>query len=623
MPRRPSVSRVAFGVCLAFVFVCCEACCKSSPEPLPPPPVTPTSNAHKPLTPTEVVAFGQSEAQPTDSVVPNAPLTSRELSVTPGQRTVKGKAGIVTSVEAFATNVGVRVLEQGGNAVDAAVAVGYALAVTHPSAGNLGGGGFMTVKFAGRATETLEFREQAPLSVTQPAFDAMIARKGRGLGASGVPGTVAGLNFARERWGTVPLSQLVQPAISLADKGMPLGERQALVLSWAWPKLVRDKYLATTFGDGKRPLQRGDLVRQPMLAKTLTDIASNGNAGFYSGSFAAELVNLTSATAIPVSAQELRNYEARLRPPLALNYRGLLIETAPPPSAGGVAVVQLLAMLERERAFELRPDSPEELHWFAEVAKRAHAERRFHVVDPFGIAGYDDTSQRARFTSADTWLKPFPISRTVTSAATLSQYYAAAVRELDDTTHFSVVDKDGNVVSCTTTLSGSFGAHYAVPGTGVIMNNSLGAFSTVGANVLQPGRRMTSSMAPTVVSDEQGPVLVLGSPGGDTIANTIVSVLRRVVDHGQALDVAIDAPRLHHGFVPDALRSERLHPISSALRHQLEQMGHAFLPPTRTIGDANNLARTSQGWEGYSDPREGGLASAAQSILPQHPSTAP
>jgi gamma-glutamyltranspeptidase / glutathione hydrolase len=551
----------------------------------------------------------------------DAPL--RLLNVASGSKTTKSQFGIVTTVEAHATNVGVGVLQAGGNAVDAAVAVGYALAVTHPSAGNLGGGGFMTVKLVGQPTQTLEFREQAPASVTQAAFDAMIARKGRGLGASGIPGTVAGLNSARARWGTLPLAQLVAPAIALAQQGVPLGERQALVLSWAWPMLKRDGYLAATLGTKGQPKQEGEIVRQPQLAATLEAIARQDNEGFYSGVFAERFVALTSTSDIPVSAQELRQYEARLREPMTIRYRDLLVETTPPPSAGGVAVLQLLAMLERERSFTLRGDSPEELHLFAEAAKRAHAERRFNVVDPFGVANYDDTKRRARWRSADTWLQPFPISRShSTSAATLSPHYAAATKELSDTTHFSVVDSQGNVVSCTTTLSGSFGARYVVPGTGVIMNNSLGAFSTVGANTLRPGRRMTSSMAPTIVSDERGPVLVLGSPGGDTIANTIVTVLRRVVDHGQPLDVAVDAPRLHHGFVPDALRSERLRPISSALRHGLEQLGHQFVTPTRTIGDANNLARTQAGWEGYSDPREGGLAAAPTKAppLPQSPS---
>lgn len=612
---RPWYTRQHVPLCTFLITVAWCACSKTSPQMHPQP--APTPSGHGAVIATSVVAETNSTVGST-----TAP-PSRSLDVSPGTKTVKSKWGLVTSVEAHATNVGVRILERGGNAVDAAVAVAYTLAVTHPSAGNLGGGGFMTVKLVGQSTQTLEFREQAPMSVTQAAFDAVIARKGRGVGASGVPGSVAGLNFAHEHWGSMPLATLMQPAIDLAHGGVPLGERQALALSWAWPALRKDRYIEATFGAAGKPLKQGDIVRQPLLAKTLQAISEHGNSGFYAGVFAEQLVRLTATSDIPISALELSQYQARLRPPLSVVYRGLLVESAPPPSAGGVGVVQLLAMLERERAFELRPDSPEELHLFAEAAKRAHAERRFGVVDPGGDPSSEDAALRQRWASADSWLRTFPISRTeVTSAATLSPLYAAAQRELDDTTHFSVVDSQGNVVSCTTTLSGSFGARYAVPGTGVIMNNSLGAFSRVGANVLKPGRRMTSSMAPTIVSDDRGPVLVLGSPGGDTIANTIVTVMRRIVDYGQPLDVAVDAPRLHHGFVPDALRSERLRPISTAARHALEQLGHHFVTPSRTIGDANNLARTSLGWEGYSDPREGGLA-AAPEHLPERPTSSP
>jgi gamma-glutamyltranspeptidase / glutathione hydrolase len=620
MTRRDlTIVHYAVGARLACAAMVALACSRTNPQ------IHTNTTTQTPVAATAPVTFASSTAASASSAPSDGIHGAlRSLSIKPGTKTVKSTWGVVSSVETHATNVGVAVLQAGGNAVDAAVAVGYALAVTHPSAGNLGGGGFLTVHFVGRATETLEFREQAPISVTQPAFDAMIERKGRGLGASGIPGTVAGLNFARARWGTKSLAELIRPAIRLARDGVPLGERQALVLSWAWPHLKQDPYLDATFGAEGQPLQRGDIVHQPLLASTLEAIANFGDPGFYSGTFAQQLVRLTSRTDIPIAASELSRYEPRLRAPLSVVYRDLLVETTPPPSAGGVAVVQLLSMLDQEHAYTSRADSPQELHLFAEAAKRAHAERRFNVVDPFGLAEYDDAELRRRWSSADTWLKPFPISRTqVTAASSLSPFYAAASEELNDTTHFSVVDSSGNVASCTTTLSGSFGARYVVPGTGVIMNNSLGAFSTVGANTLKPGRRMTSSMAPTLVSDRDGPVLVLGSPGGDTIANTIVSVFRRVVDHGQPLDIAVDAPRIHHGFVPDALRSERLRPISPALRHGLEQMGHQFTTPSRTIGDANNLARTSHGWEGYSDPREGGRAAAPKFAPSSSPNLPP
>lgn len=537
------------------------------------------------------------------------------LSITPGTRTAKGLYGVVSSVEANATRAGVAALEGGGNAMDAAIAVAYALAVTHPSAGNIGGGGFLLVKPNGQPTVALDFREQAPLSVTPSNFQKMLNRRGRGVGASGIPGSVAGYNFARERWGTRPLAELLGPAIRLADQGHALGERQALVLSWAWPELSQDPAVAAIFGKRGRPLQAGDWVKQTALAKTLRAIAEDGSPGFYNGHFAQALVKFTANTDWPIESAELAGYEARERPPLRTTYRGLSVETAPPPSAGGVAVVTLLALLEREQAYLLPPESAESLHLFTEAAKRAHAERRFGVSDPATTTEHEPSALLQRWTNPDTWLGPFPIARDHTTAASaLHPLYATALRELDDTTHFSVVDKDGMVVSCTTTLSGSFGARYMVPGTGVFMNNSLGAFSTAGANTLAPGRRMTSSMSPTLVTDSSGPLLVLGSPGGDTIANTVVSVLKLMVDHQYPLDRAVDAPRIHHGFVPDAIRTERLRPIPPSVKQALVRLGHDFTAPARTIGDANDLARTAAGWEGYADPREGGLALAVPSV---------
>lgn len=564
------------------------------------------------LAPSHSVAGDGSTATPTSNAPdPDvAPLTT--LTVTAGTRTARGRFGVVTSVEAHATRVGVEILEAGGNAVDAAVAVAYALAVTHPSAGNIGGGGFMLVKPVGEPAVAVNFREQAPLSINQRNFDAVIARRGRGIGASGLPGSVAGYNLAARRWGTRPLRELIAPAIRLAQAGHPLGERQALVLGWSWPELQRDPQVAPIFGRRGKPLASGEHLRQPALARILEEIGSRGDAGFYAGKFAESFVRLTANTQWPVTPDELANYEARVATPLSTNYRHLHVETAPPPSAGGVAVVSLLALLERERAHLLEPGSAMSLHVFAEAAKRAHAERRFGVADPATNPNYDPLALLTRWRNPDTWLTPFPISRKhATPAASLHPLYESAVRELDHTTHFSVVDRDGMIVSCTTTLSGSFGARYMVPDTGVFMNNSVGAFSTAGLNVLAPGRRMTSSMTPTIVSDAAGPVMVLGSPGGDTIPNTVVSVLRLIADHQWPLDKSVDQPRIHHGFVPDAIRTERQRPIPQAVRQALVQLGHTLAPPTRTIGDANNLARTPLGWEGYADPREGGLALAA------------
>lgn len=528
---------------------------------------------------------------------------------------------MVTSVEPHATRVGVELLNAGGNAVDAAVGVAFVLAVTHPSAGNIGGGGFMLVRMGNQATVAVDFREQAPQALTQPKFDQMIRERARGPAASGVPGSVSGLLRAHQRWGRLERAQVLAPAIRLAREGHSLGERQGLVLGWAWPLLRRDPNAAAIFGRGGRALRSGERLIQKDLAGTLQRIAEEGEAGFYRGRTAAAFEALAERGGL-IRSSDLQSYQAKWRQPLVTNYRGYTVEVMSPPSAGGVAVVQMLAMLQAEQFHRWPAGSAEALHWFAEVAKRAHAERRFHVVDPDNVEDYDADARLIAWRSPERWLGPFPINpETATAASVLHPLYPAAMAELDNTTHFSVVDAEGNAVSCTTTLSGSFGAKYVLPGTGVVMNNSVAAFGTVGENVPKPGRRMTSSMSPTLLLEGQRLVALLGSPGGDTIPNTVVQVLTNLVDHSMPLARAIAAPRVHHGFVPDAIRYERLRPPDPATLQALRRMGHQLAPPRRTIGDANNILLAPDGLMlGVADSREGGLALGPS---PDPESTAP
>lgn len=541
-----------------------------------------------------------------------------------GERVVKGRLGMVSTVESHATQVGVQILRAGGNAVDAAVAIGYALAVTHPSAGNIGGGGFMLIKRAGKPAQSLDFRETAPAALTQKGFDRMIDDGGSGARSSGVPGSVAGLNFALEHYGTLTRSQVLAPAIALAQDGHTLGERQALVLGWVWGGLKRDPAAQRIFGAAGKPLQQGALLKQPELAALLQRIATEGNAGFYAGASAQAIVQSVHNGGGWISAQDLLDYRPVERAVLTTRYHGFELEVMPPPSAGGVAIVQMLGMLEQlgaarndaaqgdGAAADFEPGSAANLHLFIEVAKRAHAERRFHVGDPDTLPGYDDAARRQRWANARLWLDPFPIDpHKPTPAANLHPLYSAASRELDHTTHFSVVDKDGMAVSCTMTLSAGFGARYVVPELGLVMNNSVAAFGTVGDNVPLPRRRTTSSMSPLIVSHEGQLALVLGTPGGDTIPSTLVLVLQRLLDAKQPLDLAVDAPRLHHGFVPDELRTETSRPLPKATRDALRAMGHTFGKPNTTIGDVNLVLAYGQDLYGYADPREGGVAAAA------------
>lgn len=525
-----------------------------------------------------------------------------------GKRAVSGRHGMVASVEAHATRAGVRVLEQGGNAVDAAVAVGYALAVTHPSAGNVGGGGFMLVRPKGGPTVAIDFRETAPAALTQESFDRMIADGARGPAAVGIPGTPAGLNLAHARFGRLPRKDVLAPAIELARKGHRIGTRQGQTIAWAWPELGKDAAARAIFGDGKRPKKPGAWLRQPDLARALERIAERGDEGFYRGPTAQALVRALSAAG--VKPDDLAGYRAKIREPLSVRYRGLTVEIMPPPSAGGVAVATTLGILERLGASRLPGGSAEELHLFIEASKRAHAEKRFAVLDPDALSPEALAERRERWLDIDGVLaRTPPIDRTrPTPSAEVHPLYAAAMRELEHTTHFSVVDAEGNVVSCTTTLSAGFGARIVAAGTGIVLNNSVAAFGTAGDNLPAPRRRTTSSMAPTLVLRGSEVVLVLGSPGGDTIPSTVTQVLRNVVDHGMTIDQAVDTPRIHHGFVPDLVRYERKRPPPRAVLSALEKLGHRFSDKRIPIGDANDILIADGVAWGYADPREGGLA---------------
>ncbi len=527
-----------------------------------------------------------------------------------GERVVTGRNGMVVSVEDNATRAGVEVLEDGGNAADAIVATAYALAVTHSGAGNLGGGGFMLYRPHGGPTVAIDFRERAPSGVTQARFDRMIAAHAVGPAAAGVPGSVAGLDLVLARFGRLGRKRVLARAITLARDGFRLGHHQELMIEWAWPELSRDPEARRIFGDGDTPKHEGDRVVQPELARTLERIADRGDPGFYSGPTADALARLTKRGGL-ITRDDLSAYHAVIREPLRTTYRGYDVEVTPPPSAGGVAVAVMLGLSSARESHRLAPGSADALHDFAEIARRAGAIRRFEVADPDSVPGYDSSRQLAG------WLDPAralptappidPVFATPSSA--VDPRFAGAMKELEHTTHFAAVDADGDVAACTTTLSANFGAKVMVAG--FVLNDSLAAFGTVGANVLAPGRRMTSSMSPTLVLAHGVPVLVLGTPGGDTIPNTIVQVLRNVIDYGMTIDRAVDAPRIHQGFVPDELRFESARPPSRSVLAELRRRGYRLSAPTPGFGDANTLLVVGGVAYGYADPREGGLALAA------------
>jgi len=529
-----------------------------------------------------------------------------------GKNAVRGEAGLVTSVEPNATRVGADVLRHGGNAIDAAVAVGFALAVTHPSAGNIGGGGFMLVRTKSGESFSIDFREAAPAAATSEKNKAMLDAGAIGYASAGVPGTVAGLTLARERFGTRPLAELVAPAITLARKGHRLGPRQGLTIAWSWDKLRKDAAARAIFGRGKKPLEEGDLIRQKDLASTLEVIAEEGAPGFYQGPVAQKIDAAMRVHGGLVTAADLAAYRAKVRAPLRFSYRGFTVDTMPPPSMGGVAFAEIMLALERYRAHEAPVDSGLGLHLYVEAARRAYAERRLVGADPDFVDAAITRDLVSKLLSGAHLETRTPVLDR--DHATPSEAIAAAIdgepHESPETTHFSVVDAEGNAVACTYTLSAGFGAKVVVPGTGVVLGNAMGGFSDSGVNELVPGKRMASSMTPTIVTQGDKLVLVLGSPGGDTIPNTVAQVFRNLVDYGMTIDEAVSHGRIHHQFLPDKVRVEKHNAPPRDALADLARRGHVIDMNAMPIGDANDIlvdAATGVAW-GYADPREGGKA---------------
>jgi gamma-glutamyltranspeptidase/glutathione hydrolase len=417
----------------------------------------------------------------------------------------------------------------------------------------------------------------------------------------------------------MPLAELLAPAIKLA-KSHTVSPRAALSLKAQWDKLKADPSARAIYGKkgGKGPAEAGDRIVQRELAQTLAEIASHGDAGFYDGRIAELFEQSMKKNGGDVTKADLAAYRAKLRKPLSIKYRGFTVETMPPPSMGGIAVLETLRGLELTRAFEAPVDSPKAVHAFVESAKRAYADRRLVGADPDFYGA--DVPQGAvdRLLSwghVASYQPPFDPEHATPAAAIAPDAAAAwAKKESPETTHLSVVDGDGNAVSCTVTLSASFGAKVIVPGTGIVLSNAIGAFSPSGSNAPAPGKRMASSMSPTILSRDGKVTLVVGSPGGDTIPNTVSQVIRNLVDYGMDVDAAALHGRVHHQLVPDEIRTERGREPPDATKQALTKLGHTLAPSPVPIGDAKIILIAPGSGEafGVSDAREGGLALAAK-----------
>ena len=546
------------------------------------------------------------------------------ISDWPRRQPIFAGGGMVSSQEALATRVGVEILEQGGNAVDAAVAVGFALAVTLPRAGNIGGGGFMIVHRADRKeTKAIDFRETAPASMTKTSYinemgEADLFRsQNTGLGV-GIPGTVAGMAMALERFGSgrFTLGKLIQPAIELAREGFLVGNDLAFSLKQAEPRLKRFESSMKIFAntDGLA-LPRGAELKQQDLANTLDAIAYGGARVFYEGPIAEKMVAAVNEAGGAWRPADLKAYRAIEREVVKGQYRGHEIVSMPPPSSGGVHLIQILNLLE---GFDLKAaghNSAEALHLFAESSKLAYADRSEYLGDPDFV--------------------------TVPVKGLVSKKYAEMLRsqidpakarpgssikpgkpqpfESDQTTHYSVMDKDGNAVACTYTLNFSYGVGMVAEGTGILMNNELddfaakpgvpNAYGLVGgdANAPGPGKRPLSSMSPTIIFKEGKPFLVTGSPGGSRIITTVLQVVSNVIDHGMNIAEATEAPRVHHQWLPDELRVER--GLSVDTVNLLKAKGHK-VEVRQAMGSTHSIMMTGQGFEGASDQRQAGTLTA-------------
>jgi gamma-glutamyltranspeptidase/glutathione hydrolase len=542
-------------------------------------------------------------------------LVASALPVSAAQP-VRARHAMVVSRERHATSVGLEVLKNGGNAIDAAVAVGFALAVTHPSAGNIGGGGFMLIRLADGRTTFIDFRERAPLSASRNMYldatgnathDSVI-----GYRAAAVPGTVRGLEYATKKYGTKPWAELVHPAVELAAKGFPV--------SYALSQSLRNTRGLNTFPESNRIFlkdgklyETGEPFVQPELARTLARIEKFGAADFYQGETARLLALDMAAHGGLITEADLKAFTVHERAPLTGTYRGYTIVTAPPPSSGGVGILQMLAMLDGTGYEKGGAGSATVVHYMTEAMRRYFADRSQHLGDPDFVK-----------VPLSSLLAPKYIARQRASIdaerATLSSEIKAAVfdpHESLETTHYTVADALGNVVAVTYTLNGGYGSKVTATGLGFLLNNEMDDFAPKPgeanmygliqgeANAIAPRKTPLSSMTPTIVLKDGKPVLALGSPGGPTIINTVLEVIVNVLDFGMNLQDAVNWPRFHHQWMPDVLSVEPgFSPDTVAL---LEKRGYTV--KRIAVQGETAAIRWIDGWlEGAPDPRTEGTA---------------
>jgi len=533
---------------------------------------------------------------------------------------VHARHGMVVTVEPHATGVGLSVLQHGGNAIDAAVAVGFTLAVTHPSAGNLGGGGFMLIRLADGRTTFIDFRERAPARANRnmylDATDRPTKDSDIGYRASGVPGTPRGLELAQREYGVKGWPELIQPAWQLASEGFVLSYGLAEQLK---SKSNRDRL--SQFADSKRIFLReghcyepGELFKQPELARTLKRLMKSGAKDFYEGETARLVAADMQVHGGLITLEDLRDYKAMERTPLTGSYRGYAIITAPPPSSGGIGILQILGMLELTGFEQAGAGSALATHYMAEAMRRYFADRSRYLGDPDFVSVPTSFLLDSKYIAG----RRQTINPESATPSTAISPGSPSLHERLHTTHYSVVDAEGNAVSVTYTLNGNFGSGVTATGTGVLLNNEMDDFSAKpgapngdqmayqgDANAIQARKTPLSSMSPTIVLRDGRLYAVLGSPGGPTIINTVIEVLVNLVDFKMNIADAVACPRFHHQWMPDRLQVER--GFSPDTIERLKGRGHK-VEVSSPQGEVAAIV-VNAGWlEGAADPRTEGTA---------------
>ena len=520
-----------------------------------------------------------------------------------------GSKGMVASQESHASKVGLTILKQGGNAIDAAVAMGFALAVTHPQAGNLGGGGFMLIHLAKEnKTIALDFRETAPARATTAMFlkpdQSVDHKKARfSLQSSGVPGSVHGLLTALNDFGSLPRRSVIKPAIKLAKNGIIVSQPLSLALERAKPRLINDPTMGPIFYPKGNQLSPGDRLIQRDLAQSLRRIANKGIHGFYAGKTAKNLHQLMLNNGGLITTQDLANYQSKYRVPVAFNYRDVQVYSMPPPSSGGVIMGQILKLIEPYPLKKWGHNSANTIHAMTEAMQLAYADRS----EWLGDSDFVNVPTKAL-------LHPSYI-RERRKRIQLKHHTASQPNthghpyESDETTHYSVVDQWGNAVSVTTTLNFSFGSGIGIPGTGILLNNEMDDFSAkpgvpnayglIGnkRNAIAPKKRMLSSMTPTIVLKNNDVFLVTGSPGGSRIITTVTQIISNVVDHHMNIAEASHAARFHHQWFPDELRIEP-NGFSNDTLKKLREKGHT-IQTKRVMGSTQSIMKQNGTFMGH------------------------